>query len=234
MPKMIPVTISVNDATAKRSKIFHVNIINHPLLAWQLAGMVVGQAIAQMRATPGDATADVSYVLNADQVGTISQHNVYFSPSSLDKAAVTDLNQLLQVIGTNKFQPLDIKSLNVNVRIEDRRNTAGIDRIFVKKSEYAPGETVDVGVVFRPYKQDRITKTYQVKIPATAPNGKVTLQVRGGVAPSANPLAILMGGDTGPDPMANADNVQADGHQAPRTRAQQPDRRPAPDAEQRR
>ena len=114
------------------------------------------------------------------------------------------MNQLLQLLGTNKFQPLDIKSLNVNVRIEDRRNTATIDRIFVKKSEYAPGDTVDVGVVLRPYKKDRITKTYQVKIPATAPNGKVTLQVRGGSAAAAqNPLAALLGGQprygTGPN-----------------------------------
>ena len=32
MPKMIPVTITVDEAATKREKIFHVKVINHPLL----------------------------------------------------------------------------------------------------------------------------------------------------------------------------------------------------------
>ena len=197
-------------------------MINHPLLASRLLTMIVGEAIFDTHPTPGDATAEVSYEVVADQIGKIKRSNVFFDPMGIDGAAISDIGSLLQILSSNQFYPLDIKSVNVKVRILGKRNTATIDRIFVKKSEYEPGETVDVGVVLRPYKQDRVTKTFSVKIPATAPDGKLMLAVRGGSspammqmlasvpgdedggAPSSPPPAIVSGGSA----MANADNVK--------------------------
>jgi len=224
---MIPVTITVNDDSTKRDRTFHVRVINHPLLAPKLISMVASEAISEMHPTPGDATAMVSYDITADQVGKISRSNVFFDPASVDGVAAMDMSALLQLLSNNKFQPLDIKSASMNVRIIGKRNTATIDRIFVKKSEFEPGETMEVGVVLRPYKQDRITKTLKIKIPATAPDGKLLLTVRGGAmpmgmavapaasageAPGADPSAeadISAGGGMMVDPgMANADNVK--------------------------
>ena len=189
MPKMIPVTITVDDEAFKRTKIYKVNVINHPLLASRLITTVASEAIYDTHSTPGDATAEVSYDVIADQVGKISRSNIFFDPASIDAASITDFGTLMQLLSSNKFQPLDIKSVNMKVKIVDKRNTATIDRIFVKKSDYEPGETVDVGVVLRPYKKDRITRTYSLKIPATAADGKIVLVVRGGASPST-----LMGG----------------------------------------
>ncbi|MCL5103794.1 MAG: hypothetical protein M1133_06725 [Armatimonadetes bacterium] len=220
MPKTIPVTVEINDQASKRNRTYHVNIINHPLLASRLATMIVGEAISQTHPTPGDATAEVSYEVNADQVGKIKRSNVFFDQTSIDAASMADVGSLLQILSSNRFYPLDIKSVNVKVKIVDKRNTAQIDRIFIKKSEYEPGETVDVGVVLRPYKKERITKTFSIKIPATTPDGKVILQVRGGGTPNAIPMVGPggpqmvdeedgpmgpIGGDSG---IASADNIK--------------------------
>ena len=225
--KTIPVTIRVDDQAFKRDRIYHVKVINHPLLASRLIAMVTDEAIVELHPTPGDATAMVSYDVIADQVGKISRSNVYFDPTSVDMPATMDIASLLQLLSANKFHPLDIKSVNVNVRIQDKRNTATIDRIFLKKSEFEPGETVDVGVVLRPYKAERVTKTFKVKIPATATDGKIILVVRGGGTPmglgiSTTTTTATVGGD-GSDAdtdaaaampgsmdsgMATADNVQ--------------------------
>lgn len=223
--KTIPVTIAVDDQSAKRDRVFRVNVINHPLLAARLISMVTGEAIATIHTTPGDATALVSYDVVADQIGKISRSNVFFDPASIDMPAVMDVAQLLTLLSTNKFEPLDIRSVSVKVKILPKRETAVIDRIFVKKGEFEPGEVVDVGVVMRPYKQPRVTKTFQIKIPATAADGKIGLIVRGGGTPAGlqmmtsasaemsadspeadmMPGGSLLGGDPG---MANADNVQ--------------------------
>ena len=224
-PKMIPVTIAVDDQSSRRDRVYHVNVINHPLLASRLVAMVTSEAIADLHSTPGDATAMVSYDVVADQIGKISRSNVYFDRASVDMPATMDIAQLLSLLSTNKFEPLDIRSVNLRVKIIPKRDTAVIDRIFVKKGEFEPGETVDVGVVLRPYKQPRVTKTFQIKIPATAADGKIGLVVRGGGTPAGMPIGVgsspdmssdspeadmmpgglMMGGDTG---MANADNVQ--------------------------
>ena len=228
LPKTIPVTITVNDVDSKRDRVYHVKVINHPLLASRLIAMVTDEAIFNLHPTPGDATAEVSYDIIADQVGKISRSNVFFDPAAVDMPATMDIASLLQLLSSNKFHPLDIKSVNLKVRIIDKRNTATIDRIFLKKSEFEPGETVDVGVVMRPYKAERVTKTFKVKIPATAADGKISLTVRGGgtrmgmMMPTASSSpdpsgggspeedvssSGMMGGMMDPG-MANADNVQ--------------------------
>ncbi|MGI6296396.1 MAG: SpoIVB peptidase S55 domain-containing protein [Armatimonadota bacterium] len=223
-PKTIPVTISVNDESFKRDRVYHVKVINHPMLAPRLITLVTNEAIYDMHPTPGDATAEVSYSVMADQVGKISRSNVFFDPVAVDMSAAMDISSLLQILSANRFHPLDVHAVDIKVRIADKRNTATIDRIFVKKSEFEPGETVDVGVVLRPYKAPRVTKIYKVKIPATAANGKVTLMVRGGATPAGSLLtasALTSGGSDDDDDditssllmpggssTATADNVQ--------------------------
>ncbi|MCX6344973.1 MAG: hypothetical protein NT018_07845 [Armatimonadetes bacterium] len=211
-PNLIPITVSVKDQTIKRNKIFNAKVINHPLLAGQLATIAVGEAISQVHTGAGDATAEVSYEIIADRIGTIKRSNIFFDPTSIESSSVKDVASMLQLLGNNPFFPLDIKSVKVDVVITDKRKTATVDRIFVKKSEYAPGETVEVGVVLRPYKKERITKTYSIKIPATAQNGKVTLSVRGGGTQLSllSMISAISGGEgaISGDSGANADNVK--------------------------
>ena len=219
-PKMIPATITVDDNAFNRRRTFRVSVINHPLLASELLTLVVGEAIYEAHPAPGDATAEVDYEVVADQVGKIKRSNVFFDATSIDTAAVSDVGSLLQLLSSNRFYPLDVKSVNVKVRIIGKRNTATIDRIFVKENEYEPGENVEVGVVLRPYKQERITKTFSVKIPPTTPDGKLTLVVRGGAAaPGAGPITPTDAGQEegppismrpvgGASGLANADNVK--------------------------
>ncbi|MGC8861612.1 MAG: SpoIVB peptidase S55 domain-containing protein [Armatimonadota bacterium] len=218
-PKMIPATIMVDDSAFNRKRTFRVSVINHPLLASQLLTLIVSEAIYEAHPAPGDATAQVDYEVDADQVGKIKRSNIFFHDTSIDAAAVSDIGSLLDLLSSNRFYPLDVKSVNVKVRIIGKRSTATIDRIFVKKNEYEPGEDVEVGVVLRPYKQDRITKTFTINIPATTPDGKLTLLVRGGTTPTVSGSMMLMGSEEdASDPMsmppagssglANADNVK--------------------------
>lgn len=216
MAKTIPATIHVDDQAYRRNRTYRVDVMNHPLLASRILTMIVSEAIYESHPTPGDATAEVTYEVVADQVGKITRTNVFFDPAAIDMTAISDIGALLQILGENRFHPLDIKSLDVRVRIVGKRDTATIDRIFVKESEYEPGDTVDIGVVLRPYKQERVTKWVSIKIPATAPDGKVMLQVRGGGSAGGGFFGMADNGDeengppmpTGSSGMAYADNVQ--------------------------
>lgn len=213
--KTIPATIRVDDEAYRRSKVYRVNVINHPLLASGILTTVVSEAVYQMHPSPGDATAEVAYEVTVDQIGKISRKNVFFDATSIDSSAVRDMGSFLALVSANRFQPLDIQSINVNVRIQQKRDTAAVDRIFVKKSEFEPGETIEVGVVLRPYKKDRVTKTFEIKVPATAPDGRMVLQVRGGASPAGLVMPTESDEDSGPvigssigAEMATADNVR--------------------------
>ncbi|MDH7602995.1 MAG: SpoIVB peptidase S55 domain-containing protein [Armatimonadota bacterium] len=202
LPKTIPVTVSIRDDAFNRSRTYRVDVINHPLLASTLLTLVVGEAIYESHPVPGDATAEVEYEVVADEVGKITRSNLFFDSTAVDSAAISDLAYLLRLLSSNRFYPLDVKSVNVKVRISGKRTTAVIDRIFVKEREYEPGETVDVGVVLRPYKQPRVTKTFSVKIPSTVPDGKLILYVRGGASVSEGPSIVGVSSGEGGATMA--------------------------------
>lgn len=198
MPKMIPVTVDIDDQVIGRKRTMHVNVLNHPLLAPRLLPMVTAEAISDVHGLPGDAMARVSLQIDADQIGKILRDNTFFDPSSVETASMDDLEGLVSILANNRFHPVDVKNVHMSVTITSGRKTASIERIFVNKSKYEPGEAIDVGVELRPYKAEKMVKTVQIRVPESAADGRVTLQVRGGMFGGMEWGAVLALGPEGP------------------------------------
>ena len=192
MPEMVPVTVSVNDESIKRRKDFHMRIINHPLLTGQLVSQMADAAIAQVHGQPGDSVAQVSFDVDVEEIGHVKRTNTFYDALSIDQAAIGDLDSLMHLLSSNSFYPLAVKSVQMSVTIQNRHDTAEIDHLFVKQSHFAPGDTVDVGVVMKPYKQPLYTRMVAVKIPLTTADGPLSLNVRGGG--SEGGVTSLLGG----------------------------------------
>ena len=179
-PVMVPVSIDIDDRSQRRTRKFRARILRHPLVTAQLAAFAATSAIAEIHGNPGDAMARVSLTVEADEVGTIKRTNTFFDPIAISESATGDLISLLMTLSSNPFYPVGVRSVHMNVVIEPRRDTAQVERIFLKQSRFEPGETVDVGVVLKPYKQERIVRNLSVKIPASVPSGALSLVVQGG------------------------------------------------------
>lgn len=188
MASMIPVNMKIADESHNRSRTVNVNVINHPLLAARLITIVAGEAVYELHPTPGDATARVRVEIEAHGIGKIERENVFFDPVAVDSAAIEDLRRILFLLSNNRFSPVDIKSVKVEVTITANRNTATLERAYVEKDKFEPGETIDVGLLLRPYRQDFVTRSLQVTIPDYAPNGRYILQIRGGGRPERAPM----------------------------------------------
>jgi hypothetical protein len=187
---MVPMTVDVEDVTTGRKRRFQAQVVQHPLLTGQLVSLVAYETLSQIRGTPGDSLARVQLTVNADEVGTVTRDNVVFDDVNIASSATADLDNLMSILTANPFYPLAIKSVVLNVRIESRRQTATIERVFVRKGRYEPGETVELGVVLKPYRGQPITREVNLVLPQSLRSGRYTLQVRGGMQPS---LALLPG-----------------------------------------
>ena len=192
MPEMVPMTISINDESIKRRKDFHMRIINHPLLTGQLVSQMADAAIAQVHGQPGDSVAQVSFDVDVEEIGHVKRTNTFYDALSIDQSAIEDLDGLMRLLSSNSFYPLAVKSINMSVTIQNRHDTAEIDHLFVKQSRFAPGDTVDVGVVLKPYKRPLYTRMVSVKIPQGTADGPLSLSVRGGG--SEGGVTSLLGG----------------------------------------
>ncbi len=191
--RTIPVTVSVDDQATKRNKTYRIEVIDHPLLSPILTALMTSEAIYQQRPTPGHATAVVTCEIEADGIDKIVRTNTYFDPVGIEGASISDMMGLLSILASNRFRPVDIKSVNVRIALENKRDTASIESIFVSKNEFEPGEDVEVGVVFRPYEGEKYTQTYRVKVPATAADSRVLLLVKGGATSGIS--AAMFAGD---------------------------------------
>lgn len=211
-PILVPVTVRVQDKAFGRDRVFHAQLVRHPQLTPQLIPLAASTAISEVHGQPGDAMATVTTTVTADEVGTITRTNRVYDGSAIDSAAITDLMSLMSLLSANPFYPVAVRNVTLSVAIEPGRKTAQVERIFLNQSRYEPGETVEVGVVLKPYKQPRVTKIMHVTIPPSTPSGVLTLSVGGGgtsASASAGMLGILLGGrGAGPDYAAAANIKQ--------------------------
>ncbi len=189
-PTMVPVSVDVEDVTTGRKRRFQAQVVQHPLLTGQLVSLVAYETLSQIRGTPGDSLARVQMRVSADEVGTITRENVVFDDVDIASSATTDLDSLMSILTSNPFYPVAIRSVQMNVRIESKRQTATIERVFVRKGRFEPGETVELGVVLKPYRGEPVTRTVNLTLPQSLRTGRYTLQVRGGMAPT---LTLLPG-----------------------------------------
>lgn len=179
-PVMVPIALDIDDRSTKRTRRFRAQVLRHPLLTPQIAAFAAANAIAELHGQPGDAMATVTLEVEAEEVGKVTRTNTFFDPISIGESATSDLQSLLATLTANPFYPIGIRSVKMKVVIEPRRDTAQIERIFLKQSRFEPGETIQVGVVIKPYKQERIVRNVEVRIPASITSGSLTLLVQGG------------------------------------------------------
>lgn len=76
----------------------------------------------------------------------------------------------------NQFTQVRIESINLDVKIEDRRNTASILTAQVDKQVYRPGEDVNITFTVRPYLEQPKTLTASITIPKDTSDGIVLLR----------------------------------------------------------
>ena len=180
MPEMVPMTVAIDDQSIHRQKTYHVRILNHPLLTGQFVTQVADSAIEQVHGQPGDSIATVTMDVDVEEIGHVKRTNTFYDAISIDQAAVADIDSLMHLLSSNSFYPLAVKSVKMGVTIQNRHDTAEIDHLFIKQSHFAPGDTVDVGVVLKPYKRPLYTRMVSVKIPLGTTDGSLPISVRGG------------------------------------------------------
>lgn len=192
LPRMIPVRCSVSDLSTGRSRIYNARATTHPMLIGQLLPIAVQQSVQNIRPVPGDTMARVHMKIETDGAGTIVRDNVVFDAFKIDEACVRDVLEIMDTLRSNSFRQVPVKSMDVEVKLEERQPTATVDRVFVGQDRFEPGDEAEVGVVLRPYRKEPVVLKTKIRIPESATNGRATLLVQGG-ATRVNLAPLLSG-----------------------------------------
>jgi hypothetical protein len=193
---MMPVDVRVTGPEGK-TRTFHAEVARSRRLTPTLASMVVANAVADAEPDVTDVIATVDGKLAIQGRGTLELSDQVFSTEGISGRVLGGARGLraLGELMFNPFEPVVVDRMDVDVRVELRRDTAEIVGVSVPTETVRAGDTVPVRVTLRPYAGPEYVETVPVRIPETVRGQAVHIEAASGVMarPDAAPAEDLAG-----------------------------------------
>ena len=206
-PTVVPVKVRIQDTTLGRTDDYGARIAYDEAFLPELSGGIAYAAMTKTSDTLAGATANVHFTIrtNAADGGKFERSNMFYNTADVGQIAVGELMQAMNVICSNTDQESDIVDVQVDVQMENGRKTATLLSAVPDKTTVKPGDLVKFTTTIKPYRRDKETLLIPYRVPVTAPEGPLTLDIRGGgIAPIAQ-LKLLQ--QTGVDLIAQEDKT---------------------------
>ena len=176
----IPVTGKVQTSD-KKVRDVNYEVIREPFFTPIFTGMAISSIVNAMEFGFGDNTVKAKATIKLAEHPDLDTREIVleninsssgspgFNVTRLFSGAVGD-------IVTNPFAKLRIDSIDFDIKIQDKRNTAQILTAHLDKNVYQPGEKVTMTLTVRPYLEQPKELTASVQIPKDTPEGIVLLR----------------------------------------------------------
>ncbi len=206
-PTVVPVKVRVQDSTLGRTDDYGARIAYDEAFLPELSGGIAYAAINKTSDTLAGATANVHFTIrtNAADGGKFERSNMFYNTADVGQIAVGELMQAMNVICSNTDQESDIVDVQIDVQMENGRKTATLLSALPDKTTVKPGDLVKFTTTIKPYRRDKETLLIPYRVPVTAPEGPLTLDIRGGGVAPITQLKLLQ--QTGVDLIAQEDKT---------------------------
>ena len=180
-PAMIPLdlTLSVPAAGGPKQKTLHFQLVNHPKLTPLLVALTTFNGLTQNSLYGEGTTLHLSGEIRLQGHTPVQLENTFapgdtLSPDSLP-IALTMQNVFTRLF-VNTFEPAKVDGISLRVESVPGRKSFTIESAWLEKGEAAPGETLRVRVLLRPYRGAARVEETSVRVPEQIARG-TTLRV---------------------------------------------------------
>jgi hypothetical protein len=195
---MLPIDVRVTGPGVE-PKLFHAEVARNRRLTPMLASMVVGNAIADAEPDVTDMIVTVTSKVGVKGFAPLELRDQIFSPEGVSSHALAS-SKGLRAMGEllfNPYEPIVLDRLDVDVRVEYRRDVAEIVAVAMPTQEVHAGDTVDLRVTMRPYAGSEYVETVPVIIPRTVAGQTLKIEVATGASvkpdlPQAETLPVYI------------------------------------------
>ncbi len=195
---MLPIDVRVTGPGVE-PKLFHAEVARNRRLTPMLASMVVGNAIADAEPDVTDMIVTVTSKVGVKGFAPLELRDQIFSPEGVSSHALAS-SKGLRAMGEllfNPFEPIVLDRMDVDVRVEYRRDVAEIVGVAMPTQEVRAGDTVDLRVTMRPYAGAEYVETVPVIIPRTVAGQTLKIEVATGASvkpdlPQAETLPVYI------------------------------------------
>jgi hypothetical protein len=171
-PTMVP--LDLNLTTPGGEKKLHFEIVNHPRLTPLLVALTTFNGLTQNSIYGEGTTLHVTGEVVLKGHAPVHIENTFapgdaFAPDGLPIAI--NLQSVFMRLFSNTFETPVVDHISLRVESMPGRNSFTIDSAWLEKGEAAPGETLRVRVLVRPYRGAARVEETIVRVPDQVPRG---------------------------------------------------------------
>jgi hypothetical protein len=196
---MIPVTVkvrSMGEAGAVRGeKDFNFNVFQHQKWTPYLMMMTLFNALSGDNEFKDEATYRLSGSVELDGHAALSLSNMQASgemPMPAPMVLANWYGEKFNRLYLNAVDTPQLKRVNVTVDLLPERRIATIENAWVGVAEARPGDKVPVKVFLRPYRGDRIERSFEIRLPDGLSKGEHRIMLSD--AETMNRMQVMAGG----------------------------------------
>jgi hypothetical protein len=178
---MVPIEVRVSGPGGE-ARVFRAEVARNRRLTPMLAATVVGNAIADAEPDVTDMVVTMTSKMNVKGFQPIELRDQMFSADGVSGRALSS-SRGLRAMGDllfNPFEPIVLDRLDVDVRVEFRRDIAEIVGVSLPGDVVHGGDTVPLRVTLRPYAGPEYVETVPVIIPRSVAGDMVKIEVSTG------------------------------------------------------
>ncbi|NLN17580.1 MAG: hypothetical protein GX182_09760 [Firmicutes bacterium] len=181
LPPMIQLEVETEDRDRGLTQVTRAEVVADPGLSLSLIGTGLLSALDKGIDRIGPGTAWVEMRIEAEGMPEpLLRKNMFYSSTDISAQALLEAIEAAHLIQENIFEPVTLKGIYLKASIQGSRETAHIIKAIPAKEKVQPGETVDVEIILRPFRQPPKSIRIQLEIPADAQPGMLPVTVRGG------------------------------------------------------
>jgi hypothetical protein len=180
-PAMIPldVTLAVGGADPAKQKTLHFELVNHPKLTPLLVGLTTFNGLTQNSLYGEGNTLHLSGEIRLQGHAPVQIENTFAPGDSLNPdglAIAFAMQNVFTRLFNNNYEAAAVDRISLRVESVPGHQSFTIESAWLEKGEAAPGETLRVRVLLRPYRGAARVEETTVRVPDQVTRG-TTLRV---------------------------------------------------------
>lgn len=181
--RMIPVEVKLQDQTTIDPDHVNFEVFEDPGYTPVMMAMAIQNSLASRLQHNLGGNLSLSGSIKVDGK-TIPIERFYSAPEQLETPGMAsqDLAQTLFALWNNPFKQPKIEKVSLNFAFRPQTMIANIDEVWSDTPEIRPGDSVNVNVRLRSFRNETTVRQLKVQVPSDAPYGPLMLMVSNGPA----------------------------------------------------
>ncbi len=208
-PAMIPMELTTKSALGE--KIVRAEIVNHPKLTPLLVAMTAFNGLTQNIIYGEGNTLKMNAEIRLKGHAPVEIENTFAPGDTLNPDGMPVALSIMSVftrLFTNQFEAVQVEKISIHVESVAGRQSYSIESAWLEKGEAAPGETLRLRVLVRPYRGTARIEETTIKVPDQVARG-TTLRVMVGDADWMNRASRGFSGGMGQGSLEGLDPLIA-------------------------